>query len=81
MRSARRVKAALLRSGKGASHLSDHAQRLHHVSLYLELKLDQLLGQPLLCLPAQLQHLPVRGHRTPREGNEDREEFNSSVNI
>lgn len=42
------------------SHLSNQAQRLHHISLYLELKLDELLGQPLLCLAAQLQHLPVR---------------------
>lgn len=41
-------------------HLSNQAQRLHHISLYLELKLDELLGQPLLCLAAQLQHLPVR---------------------
>lgn len=40
-------------------HLSNQAQRLHHISLYLELKLDELLGQPLLCLAAQLQHLPV----------------------
>lgn len=43
---------------KGA-HLSEHIERLHHVSLYLELELDELLGQLLLGLTAQLQHLPV----------------------
>lgn len=42
------------------AHLSQHIERLHHISLYLELKLDELLGQPLLCLPTQFQHLPVR---------------------
>lgn len=46
-------------SNSGAPHLSEHIERLHHISLYLELKLDELLCQPLLRLPTQLQHLPV----------------------
>lgn len=49
----RKVKMAVL------AHLSKHIERLHHISLDLELKLDELLGQLLFCLPAQLQHLPV----------------------
>lgn len=41
------------------AHLSQHIERLHHISLYLELKLEEFLGQLLFRLPTQLQHLPV----------------------
>lgn len=71
------------------AHLSKHIERLHHISLYLELKLNELLGQLLFCLPTELQHLPVwsppksqaiKRNRNVDKDNEDREEFNSQIN-
>ena len=42
------------------SHLGQVVEGLYHVPLDGDLKLDQLLSQLVLRLPAQLQHLPVR---------------------
>lgn len=45
----------------GTPYLGENIEGLDDVSLHLEFEQNELLGQPVLRLPTQLQHLPVMG--------------------
>lgn len=57
-------------------YLGEVIQRLDDIPLDGELEQDELLGQPVLRLAAELQHLPAAGDRSRTSGRgqvEDRE--------